>query len=105
MISADLIFIPVVLQVVLAIWLYLLLASRKKKAMLEGRVDEARRSLHEDAWPDEVRQVNNAIRNQFELPVLFYVCCFILWALQLVNLFTLAVALVFVISRFWHARI
>jgi hypothetical protein len=105
MLQADLIFLPVILQVCLVIWLYLLLGNRKRKAMLEGRVDEARRSLDEDAWPDDVRQVNNAIRNQFELPVLFYLCCFMLWALQLVNLFTLAIAGAFVISRFWHAGI
>jgi hypothetical protein len=105
MLQADLIFLPVILQVCLVIWLYLLLGNRKRKAMLEGRVDEARRSFDEDAWPDDVRQVNNAIRNQFELPVLFYLCCFMLWALQLVNLFTLAIAGAFVISRFWHAGI
>ncbi|HKX56130.1 MAG TPA: MAPEG family protein, partial [Xanthomonadales bacterium] len=87
------------------IWLYLLLGNRKQKALLEGRVDEARRSLDEDAWPDDVRQVNNAIRNQFELPVLFYLCCLMLWALQLVNLFTLVIACAFVFSRFWHAGI
>lgn len=105
MLQVDLIFIPVILQVCLVIWLYLLLGNRKKKAMLEGRVDESRRSLDEAAWPDDVRQVNNAIRNQFELPVLFYVCCMILWALQLVNLFTLITACAFVLTRFLHAGI
>lgn len=105
MMQADLIFIPVILQVCLVVWLYLLLGNRKKKAMLEGRVDEARRSLNEDAWPDDVRQVNNSIRNQFELPVLFYVCCMLLWALELVNLFTLIIACAFVVTRFWHAGI
>jgi hypothetical protein len=105
MLQLDLIFLPAIVQVYLVIWLYLLLANRKKKAMLEGRVDEARRSLDEDAWPDDVRQVNNAIRNQFELPVLFYLCCLLLWALELVNPFTLAMACAFVLTRIWHAVI
>lgn len=105
MMHVDSIFLPVVLQVFLVVWLYFRLGSLKKKALLEGRVDEARRALDENAWPDEVRQVNNAIRNQFELPVLFYLCCMLLWALELVNVITLVVALAFVASRYWHAAI
>lgn len=103
--DADLIFIPILLQIFLVIWLYLLLGSRKKKAAASGRVDESRRNLHADAWPDEVVQVNNAIRNQFEVPVLFYVTCIMLWALLQVNAFTLMVALAFVASRYVHAII
>ncbi len=103
--DADLIFIPILLQIVLVIWLYLILGSRKKNAAASGQVDESRRNLHADAWPDSVVQVNNAIRNQFELPVLFYVTCFMLWALLQVNAFTLVVALAFVASRLVHAII
>lgn len=101
--DADLIFIPVLLQIGLVIWLYLLLGSRKKKAAASRQVDESRRNLHADAWPDEVVQVNNAIRNQFEVPVLFYVTCFMLWALLLVNAFTLMLSLALVASRYVHA--
>lgn len=105
MVHVDLIFVPVIAQVFLVMWLYLKLGSVKKKALAEGRVDEARRALDESAWPDEVRQVNNAIRNQFELPVLFYLACVILWALQWVSPLSLAIAVLFVATRYWHAMV
>lgn len=105
MVHVEMIFLPVLLQVGLTLWLYFRLGAVKKKALQEGTVDEARRALDEDAWPNDVRQVNNAIRNQFELPVLFYLGCVLLWALELVNGITLALAFAFALSRFWHAGI
>ena len=56
-------FFPVIAQIALVLALYILLGKRKGKAASEGRVDESRRGLHNDAWPDEVIQVNNCIRN------------------------------------------
>jgi hypothetical protein len=64
-----------------------------------------RRGLHEDAWPESVLQVNNHIRNQFELPVLFYVTSFILWALEAVGIVALVLAWLFVVSRIAHTWI
>jgi hypothetical protein len=65
----------------------------------------ARRGLHEDAWPESVLQINNSIRNQFELPVLFYVVCFALWAMEAVGIVALVAAWLFVLSRIVHAWI
>jgi hypothetical protein len=62
-----------------------------------------RRGLHEDAWGDAVLQVNNSIRNQFELPVLLYVLSAVFWALDAVNILVLAAAWIFVLSRAAHA--
>jgi hypothetical protein len=70
-----------------------------------GKVDLPRRGLHEDAWPDSVLQVNNNIRNQFELPVLFYGVCFILWGLEAVGVVALVLAWLFVASRIAHTWI
>ena len=103
MTNPAVIFWPVLVQILLTLSMYVLLLQRKKRAFNEGRVDEARRALHEDAWPDEVVQVNNNIRNQFHLPVLFYVICIMLWALQHVYVFTVILAWMFVFSRIVHA--
>jgi hypothetical protein len=65
----------------------------------------ARRALYEDAWPASVQQINNNIRNQFELPVLFYVVCIVLWELHAVHWLALAAAVAFVLSRIAHAAI
>ena len=100
--SRDLIFWPVLAQVLLTLFVYVALIKRKIAAMRAGRVDMARRALHDDAWPDEVMQINNNIRNQFELPVLFYVLAAALWALDAVHWAALAVASLFVLSRIVH---
>ena len=71
--SETQLFLPVILQIVLTLLLYLLLGVRKSRAIRDGQVDQARRALHADAWPDSVQQVNNSIRSQFEIPVLYYV--------------------------------
>ena len=101
----DLIFWPVLVQVLLTLVVYVALIKRKIAAMRTGRVDMERRALHDDAWPDDVMQINNNIRNQFELPVLFYALAFALWALHAVHEAALVVASGFVLSRIVHCWI
>lgn len=101
----ELIFLPVLLQVLVTFYAYILLAAEKSKALKAGLVNEARRSLHVDAWPDCVVKINNNVRNQFELPVLFYVLVFLLWALDSVGLFVQVIAWLFALSRVVHVYI
>jgi len=103
--NRDLIFGPVLAQVVLTLFVYVALIKAKIRATRAGNVDMARRALHDDAWPDDVMQINNNIRNQFELPVLFYVLCSMLWALHAVHWLALIAAAVFVLSRIVHVYI
>lgn len=103
--TRDLIFWPVLAQVLLTLFVYVALIKRKIAAMRAGRVDMERRALHDDAWPDDVMQINNNIRNQFELPVLFYVLALALWAVDAVHAAALAVAALFVLSRIVHVWI
>ena len=98
------IFLPVIAQVWLVIGLYALLASRKKQAAAKGEVDEARRALHADAWPNSVQRINNNIANQFELPVLFFVLLLALYSVGAAGHFAQALAWVFVGSRYLHAH-
>lgn len=103
--GSALIFLPVVGQVVLTLGVYVLLARAKSRAVRSGEVDEARRALYEDAWPESVVKVNNNIRNQFELPVLFYVLATVLWLLGAAGGFAVLVAWLFFLSRLVHAYI
>ena len=86
----DMLLLPVLVQVLLTIFLYVALAVAKSRAVKAGLVDLERRALHDDAWPESVMKINNNIRNQFEVPVLFYV---------------IALAWLFVASRVVHAWI
>lgn len=99
------ILLPVLAQVLLTITMYVALAVAKRKAVAAGLVDLERRALHDDAWPDSVLKINNNIRNQFELPVLFYVTAVIHWQLGDPGAWTLVLAWLFVASRIVHAWI
>ena len=99
------VFLPVVIQIALTIFLYAYLAIVRAKASKQGLVNEERRSLHDDAWPDSVVQVNNSVRNQFEAPVLFYVLIILLWLTNGINLYVYVFAWAFVVSRIVHAVI
>ena len=101
--NRDLIFGPVLVQVLLTLATYVLLIKAKIRAMKAGEVDMARRALFDDAWPESVIKINNNIKNQFEVPVLFYVLAFALWALHAVHWAALAAAWLFAISRVVHA--
>lgn len=96
---------PVITQVALTLCLYIYLGIAKSRAFKSGQLDEERRALHDDAWPDAVLQINNCIRNQFEVPVLFYVLIGVLWTLGSVNIYINIAAWLFVLSRIAHAFI
>jgi len=101
----SLIFLPVIAQIFLTFWLYIYLAILKSRASNLGQVNKERRALHDDAWPDNVLQINNCIRNQFEVPVLFYVLTIILWLTNFITIYIHALAWMFVVSRILHASI
>jgi hypothetical protein len=99
------IFLPVLIQIMLVVALYIYLAIAKSRASQRGEVDEDRRALFDDAWPESVLKINNCIRNQFEVPVLFYVLILILWSLGPVNVFVQGVSWLFVATRIVHAYV
>jgi hypothetical protein len=103
--TRDWIFVPVIIQVLLTLAIYVRLIKVKILELRAGRVNRDRLPLHEDAWPESVLQINNNIRNQFELPVLFYVLCVVLWLVDAVNPLALAAATAFALSRVAHAMI
>lgn len=93
----------VLAQVVLTAVVYLVLLQRKRRAFAAGQVDRARLALHADAWPGPVQQANNNLRNQFELPVLFYVLVLMLLQIGRPGLAAVVLAWGFVALRIVHA--
>ena len=101
----KLILLPLIVQVLLTMALYVALAVAKAKSLKDGTVDLSRRALYEDAWPKNVQQINNSIKNQFQLPVLFYVLIIVLYEIGQVHAWIQALAWLFVASRAIHAKI
>lgn len=96
---------PVLGQIMLTVGVYVLLAARKLRAVEDGRVDRAAAALDNRAWPADVVRVSNNLANQFEAPVLFYVLCFALLALDRGGGFALVLAWLFVASRLAHTAV
>ena len=103
--NSNEIFLPVLVQILITITGFLLLGVRKTRAVKSGQVDMEKTALDNDAWPDYVLMVSNNIRNQFQVPVLFYVLCFVLYSIDAVSTTVLYLAWAFVISRAIHAYI
>ena len=103
--NSNEIFLPVLVQILITITGFMLLGVRKARAVKSGQVDMEKTALDNDAWPDYVLMVSNNIRNQFQVPVLFYVLCFLLYSIDAVSTTVLFLAWAFVISRAIHAYI
>ncbi len=104
-VSSETVFLPLLLQVLLTFGLYIALAVTKARASRLGLVDLERRALDADAWPENVQKINNNNRNQFEVPVLFYILVVVLYQLGAAGLLAQALAWLFVASRLVHAYI
>lgn len=103
--NSSLIFWPVLIQIAITVVGYVLMGVRKAKAIKTGSVDLTKTALDNDAWPDYVVQVNNNVRNQFQVPVLFYMLCLVFYSIDAVSITVLSLAWVFVVSRIMHAYI
>ena len=101
----SLIFIPVLAQVSLTIFIFLILAARKAKAVNDGFEDRSKAALNNKAWPEHVVKASNSIDNQFQVPVLFYVVCLSLYQMGGVTTLALVFAGVFSVSRYFHAYV
>ena len=99
------IFWPVLVQILLTIVGFMLMGVQKAKAVKANDVDMTKTALNNDAWPEYVMKVTNNVRNQFQVPLLFYVLCFVFYSINAVTTTVLYLAWAFVISRIVHAYI
>lgn len=98
--------LPVFVQVALTIFLLFLLGWRRYRAVQGGEVKlEPEFALRSDRWPPRVRQASNALANQSEIPVLFYVAMVLGLVVNAVDFPFVVVAWVFVIARLLHAGV
>jgi hypothetical protein len=99
------IFWPVLVQILLTIVGFMLMGVQKAKAVKANDVDMTKTALNNDAWPEYVMKVTNNVRNQFQVPLLFYVLCFVFYNINAVTTTVLYLAWAFVITRIIHAYI
>ncbi len=96
---------PLVAQVILVLLLFIRLGQVKDRARATGAIDLEVIALDNDAWPDYCRQVANNIRNQFQVPVLFFALVLALYAHGSADIYALVFAWIFVATRVLHSYI
>lgn len=101
------ILLPVFAQVLLTFAVLLRLGHVRGQAVKAGLVTDREGAVlgDERVWPATVRQASACFRNQFEVPVLFYVVMTLLLVTRKADYLTLVLAWVFVVSRYVHAGI
>ncbi len=100
--SGETIFWPMMMQVALTFAIYVLVSVRRVGSIKTGtaKPSDFRVPIVE---PETSATAIRSLNNQFELPVLFYVCCITLHVLGAVSGLALGLAWAFVISRIVHA--
>ena len=101
----HLIFWPVLIQALLPLIVIIVNGKRKREEVAAGKTNKEEASLNNDAWGIPVVLTSRNIANQFQFPVLFYVVCLVLFAIQSVTWFALGLAWLFVCARIAHAWI
>jgi hypothetical protein len=102
--TSTAIFWPLIAQVALVHLIYVLMLKRRYGAVRAGTAKVS------DFWipaiePEPSATVARNLINQFELPVLFFLVCVLFYITAGVNHAVVAIAWLFVLSRFAHAYV
>ncbi len=97
-------FWPIIAHVALVYLLYILLGYRRRKLVQAGKVHGSNYRENRDE-PAEGLVAKNCLANQFELPVLFYACCVLLYMTEADNIVAIVLAWIFVALRYLHALV
>ncbi len=102
--SIQMILLPLFVQVALTFAVLIALGAVRGRAVREKSV--GREAASDDTvFPPYARQVANNFRNQFELPVLFYVLTALALFTRKADIVFVVLAWVFVLSRIVHAYV
>jgi hypothetical protein len=103
--SLQMVLLPVFVLVGLTFALLLWMAGARREALVGGETKIRDIALGQQNWPLRATQIGNCFKNQFELPVLFYILIAIALPLRHTDLVIVMLSWVFVITRFVHAGI
>lgn len=102
--ASTAIFWPVMVQILLTLCVYILMAKRRFGAVRAGTA-KAHDYRIPTIEPAPSATVARNLINQFELPVLFYVICIALYVTGGAGIVSIVFAWIFVVSRLLHAYV
>ncbi len=100
--QGEAIFWPVLVQAGLTYGIYALGSRRRYAAVAAGEAKPGQFRITGNEPERSASAIRNLI-NQFELPVLFYVCCLTLFVLGAAGTIAIVLAWAFALSRIGHA--
>jgi hypothetical protein len=103
--SVQMVLLPVFVLVGLTFALLLGMASARTRALRGREVGLKDIALGQQNWPTRATQIGNCFKNQFELPLLFYILIALALPLRHADLVIVMLSWVFVVTRFAHAGI
>jgi hypothetical protein len=103
--SVQMVLLPVFVLIGLTFALLLWMASARGRAITGREISLKDIALGEPNWPERATQIGNCFKNQFELPLLFYILIAVALPLRHADLFIVLMSWVFVVTRFAHAGI
>jgi hypothetical protein len=103
--SIQMVLLPVFVQIGLTFALLLAMATARGTALSSRETSFKDIALGQPNWPERATQVANCFRNQFEVPVLFYVLITLALPLRHADFIIVLLSWVFVVTRFVHAGI
>src|SRR6201984_1511887 len=103
--SVRMVLLPVFVLVGLAFALLIWMALERRNALVSKETRVRDIVLGQQNWPVRVTQIGNCFKNQFELPILFYMLIALALPLRHADLVIVALSWVFVVTRFVHAGI
>jgi hypothetical protein len=103
--SVPMVLLPVFVLIGLTFALLLGMAGARRGALVGGQTKVRDIALGEQNWPTRATQIGNCFKNQFELPVLFYILIAIALPIRHTDLVIVLLSWVFVVTRFIHAGI
>jgi hypothetical protein len=103
--SVQSVLLPVFVLVGLTFALLVWMAGARRGALVGGQTKVRDIVLGQPNWPVRATQVGNCFKNQFELPVLFYILIALALPLRHADLVIVLLSWLFVAARLVHAGI
>jgi hypothetical protein len=103
--TVQMVLLPVFVLVGLTFVLLIWMAGARRGALIGGQTRVRDIVLGQPNWPARATQIGNCYRNQFELPVLFYVLIALALPLRHADLPVVVMSWLFVVFRLVHAGI
>ena len=100
-----LILYPVFTMVLLTFLSYIVMFLIVKKYITKKEIKYGQFKLYRGEFPDDYEQSRQHLKNQFELPIIFYLLVALLYSLNNLQYIDIILAWLFVISRYIHSFI